>query len=220
MRKVDWIVIHCTGAAANQTVASIERHWREVRGWRNPGYHRLITLDGTVHELAPYSAITNGVAGFNANAIHICYTGGVDSFGRIADTRTTKQKEALLQLVQEAAELFPEAVIQGHRDFSPDKNRNGVIEPEEWIKACPSFSVKKWLHEVNFRSHQRCRRYFTTTTRVNIRAGAGVAFETVAPTLAAATRVQFLGCAADWLYVQVNGVKGWVSAQFLQEEAT
>jgi hypothetical protein len=38
--------------------------------------------------------------------------------------------------------LYPYAKIQGHRDFSPDRNGNGTIEPEEWIKACPSFDAK------------------------------------------------------------------------------
>ena len=30
-----------------------------------------------------------------------------------------------------------------HRDLSPDRNVNGEIEPEEWIKACPCFEVKE-----------------------------------------------------------------------------
>ncbi|MBB4042257.1 hypothetical protein GGR06_000016 [Bacteroides reticulotermitis] len=30
----------------------------------------------------------------------------------------------------------------GHRDLSPDLNRNGEVEPEEWIKACPCFDVQ------------------------------------------------------------------------------
>ena len=38
--------------------------------------------------------------------------------------------------------LYPYAKIQGHRDFSPDKNHNGTIEPWEWIKDCPSFDAK------------------------------------------------------------------------------
>ena len=38
--------------------------------------------------------------------------------------------------------LYPKAIIQGHRDFSPDKNHNGIIEPSEFIKDCPSFDAK------------------------------------------------------------------------------
>ena len=38
---------------------------------------------------------------------------------------------------------YPEAVIQGHRDFSPDLNGNGRIEKSEWIKLCPCFDAKE-----------------------------------------------------------------------------
>ncbi len=38
---------------------------------------------------------------------------------------------------------YPDAIIQGHRDFSPDLNHNGIIEPKEWIRACPSFDAKR-----------------------------------------------------------------------------
>ena len=32
--------------------------------------------------------------------------------------------------------------VAGHRDFSPDLNGNGEIEPHEWIKMCPCFDVR------------------------------------------------------------------------------
>lgn len=38
---------------------------------------------------------------------------------------------------------YPGCRICGHRDLSPDLNGNGEIKPEEWIKACPCFEVKK-----------------------------------------------------------------------------
>ena len=38
---------------------------------------------------------------------------------------------------------FSQEVISRHRDLSPDRNGNGEIEPEEWIKACPCFEVKE-----------------------------------------------------------------------------
>ena len=39
--------------------------------------------------------------------------------------------------------LYPYACIRGHRDFSPDLNGNGTIEPNEWIKDCPSFDARE-----------------------------------------------------------------------------
>ena len=38
--------------------------------------------------------------------------------------------------------LYPGAKIIGHRDTSPDLNGNGIVEPCEFIKACPSFDAK------------------------------------------------------------------------------
>ena len=32
--------------------------------------------------------------------------------------------------------------ILGHRDTSPDKNGNGIVEKCEWMKECPCFDVK------------------------------------------------------------------------------
>lgn len=38
-------------------------------------------------------------------------------------------------------------MVIGHRDTSPDLNGNGRIDPQEYIKACPCFDVKKWLEQ-------------------------------------------------------------------------
>lgn len=40
--------------------------------------------------------------------------------------------------------------IVGHRDLSPDKNGDGIITSNEWVKLCPSFDVTKWLNDINF----------------------------------------------------------------------
>lgn len=216
MRKVNWITLHCTGAAATQTLESIQAHWRSL-GWRNPGYHYLITIDGTVHVLAPHSQVTNGVAGHNANAIHVAYTGGVDSFGRIADTRTTAQRNAMAKLVNELAAQYPTSAILGHRDFSPDKNRNGRIEEHEWIKACPSFSVKAWLQEIGFKNKGE-KVLKVTAARLNIRSGPGVNHPLAGAVLPVDALVQVISQCGEWSYVQVQATKqlGWVSSTHLK----
>ena len=80
--------------------------------------------------------------GFNSNSVGICYEGGLDGHGCPADTRTSEQRAALRLLVHQLFETFPGSRVCGHRDLSPDRNGNGEIEPEEWIKACPCFEVK------------------------------------------------------------------------------
>jgi N-acetyl-anhydromuramyl-L-alanine amidase AmpD len=56
--------------------------------------------------------------------------------------------------VQAWADKYPAAKIMGHRDFSRDLNRDGVLQPSEWAKACPSFDVKSWCEQVGLK-HNR-----------------------------------------------------------------
>jgi len=154
MREIKHIVIHCTATPQTATVAAIQRYWREVLKWKAPGYQILIEANGIEHHLAPDSAICNGVAGFNKHALHVSYIGGVDSKGKPLDNRTEQQKAALYKIVKAWAKLYPTAKIMGHRDFSRDLNRDGILQPSEWAKACPSFDVKSWCEEVGLK-HNR-----------------------------------------------------------------
>lgn len=147
MRNIKYIVIHCS--AGFGSVESVKRFWRETLKWKNVGYHRFIDTDGTVHKLAILNQVTNGVQGFNSNSIHISYQGGVDKNNvTIAkDTRTVAQKLAIEATIIEVLtevmkyQVIDDIKILGHRDFSPDKNGNGVIEEWERIKQCPSFDA-------------------------------------------------------------------------------
>ena len=130
MREIKYIVIHCTATQQNATKKSILDYWKNVLKWESVGYHRLIDANGVIHELAKYEQVTNGVKGFNSNSIHFSYIGGIDEKGKPKDTRTLKQKESLLYLIKQAKKQFPNAIIQGHKDFK------GVV------KACPSFDAK------------------------------------------------------------------------------
>src|SRR5690606_39171735 len=48
------------------------------------------------------------------------------------------------QLLRDLSTRYPQARICGHRDLSPDRNRDGVIGPQEHIKACPCFDAIPW----------------------------------------------------------------------------
>jgi N-acetyl-anhydromuramyl-L-alanine amidase AmpD len=154
MREIKYIVIHCTATPQSAKVSSIERYWKEVLKWSAKGYHAICAADGTITRLAPDEAICNGVARFNSNSLHVSYIGGVDSDGRPIDNRTQQQRDALYFFVSGWAAKYPTAKIMGHRDFSRDLNRDGVIQQSEWAKACPSFDVKSWCEEVGLR-HNR-----------------------------------------------------------------
>jgi N-acetylmuramoyl-L-alanine amidase len=83
--------------------------------------------------------------GYNAHSIGICYEGGLDRNGKPADTRTPEQKHSMRVLVLTLLRDFPGCRVTGHRDLSPDRNGNGVVDSFEWVKFCPGFDVKEIL---------------------------------------------------------------------------
>ena len=135
MRDIKYIVIHCTATQPNTKKESILNYWKNTLKWKSVGYHRLIDANGVIHELAKYEQVTNGVKGYNSNSIHFSYVGGVDEFNNPKDTRTLKQKESLLYLIKQAKKQFPNAIVQGHRDFGANK-------------ACPSFDAKSEYKDI------------------------------------------------------------------------
>lgn len=223
MREIKYIILHCTAGPQDQPTKDILHFWKAVKGWKSPGYHYLISADGTYENLQPIEKQSNGVEGYNAHSINICYKGGVvtdnsnpvNSKGTPIDNRTDEQKSAMEFLVKKFNLEFPKAIITGHRDFSPDKNRNGVVEPSEWKKACPSFSVKTWLDEFEFISATPVIYLFTTGSNVNIRSGPGKAFAKVGEPLAKGVKMKKISSQDGWSYVDYNGLKGWVIEQYL-----
>ena len=134
MRNIKYLVVHCTATPQATTVESIQRYWRERLGWLASGYHKIIKANGEVITLAQDDAVCNGVAGFNSVSLHVSYIGGIDSRGNPLDNRTQGQKDALSQVLHAWRAKYPDAKIQGHRDFL----KRGV----NW-KECPSFDAKK-----------------------------------------------------------------------------
>ena len=149
-RRIDFIAIHCTATPEGQdlTVEKIRSQHR-AQGWSDIGYHYIIYRDGTVHEGRNVDISGAHVSGYNANSIGVVYVGGLENrpgtpykLLKAKDTRTEAQKAAMLNLLIDLRRLYPRAVIQGHRDFSPDKNGDGVIPLDEWVKDCPCFDAK------------------------------------------------------------------------------
>jgi N-acetylmuramoyl-L-alanine amidase len=130
MRTIKYLVVHCTATPQTTNVESIQRHWRERLGWKANGYHKIVKANGEVITLATDEQVCNGVAGFNSVSLHVSYVGGIDSRGNAFDNRTQGQKDAISQVLHAWRTKYPDAKIQGHRDF-PRVN-----------KACPSFDAK------------------------------------------------------------------------------
>lgn len=141
-RRIDAIVIHCTATKPDvDWTADDVRKVHKKQGWSDIGYHYLIRLDGTIDNGRDVDLIGAHVSGHNNHTIGVCYVGGLDAFGNPRDTRTLNQKDSLLNLLKMLRATYPKAIIKGHRDYSPDKNGNGTIEPSEWIKSCPCFDA-------------------------------------------------------------------------------
>ena len=142
MRQINLIIIHCSATKENHpfTIQALETSHRK-RGFNGIGYHYYIRQSGEVINTRPLSRIGAHAKGYNRYSIGICYEGGLDKDGKPKDTRTPEQRAALRQLVNELLLRFPGCKVCGHRDLSPNLNRNGKVEPREWIKQCPCFDV-------------------------------------------------------------------------------
>lgn len=143
MKHIKHIVIHCSATREGEDFTAEDIHnWHLERGFSGIGYHYVVRLDGSIEKGRPDYWRGAHVKGYNTNTIGIVYIGGLDQYYRAKDTRTRKQKETLLTLLKKLKKQYPNADVKGHRDFSPDKNHNGIIEPKEWIKQCPCFDAQ------------------------------------------------------------------------------
>ncbi len=142
MRKIDYIVIHCSATRANQDsaltlpgedigVREIKR-WHLQRGFEDIGYHYVIRRDGTVEEGRPLSRAGAHVKGHNASSIGLCLVGGLDSRGQAENNFEPAQWSSLAALTAKLKRQFPQAKILGHRDFAGVK------------KECPCFDAIAW----------------------------------------------------------------------------
>lgn len=142
MRIIKFIAVHCTASYQTETIDGLRKEFKR-KGWKNPGYHYVVSPDGKVTQMLLDEKISNGVKGFNSISINVAYIGGIDSNGKPIDNRSAEQKKSLRILLKMLHKKYPNAIIQGHRDFSPDLNKNDKIEPFEYIKACPCFNAKE-----------------------------------------------------------------------------
>jgi N-acetylmuramoyl-L-alanine amidase len=148
MREINLIVVHCSATRADRdfTENDLEVCHRH-RGFNGAGYHFYIRKNGDIKNTRPLEKPGAHALGYNAHSIDICYEGGLDVRYRPADTRTEWQKHSLRVLIRTLLMDYPGCRVCGHRDLSPDRNGDGRISPEEWVKECPCFEVTSKLYE-------------------------------------------------------------------------
>jgi len=133
-KSTDFIAIHCAATDASQDIGKAEIDvWHRQRGFLCIGYHFVIRRDGRLEYGRDVWAIGAHVIGYNSKSIGICMVGGGSA--KEVNNFTPPQWATLETLLRDLKHEYPDAVIQGHRDF-PDV--------QKW---CPSFNVKSWVAE-------------------------------------------------------------------------
>lgn len=144
-KRTDFLVVHVSATKRSQKIGRAELvAMHKARGFADIGYNRIINLNGTVEIGRGDKAIGAHVEGFNSIAWGICVVGGLGENGKPANTMTPAQEAALEKELRAASIIWPNAKVCGHRDLSPDKDGDGVIEPQEHTKACPCFDAIPW----------------------------------------------------------------------------
>lgn len=147
--QVDYIVVHCSATRAHQDIGATDiDQWHRARGWRKIGYHFVIRRNGTREYGRSLNERGAHVAGYNHCSVGVCMAGGLNKEGKPEDNFTEDQKAELALLLAELSLIYPKAKIVGHRDLSPDINKDGKVTPNEWLKDCPCFDVRDFCDQV------------------------------------------------------------------------
>lgn len=134
--KTDFIAVHCSATPPHMDVGEEEiRGWHTDKGWSDIGYNIVIRRDGRVEIGRPLDYSGAHVKGYNSRSLGVCLIGGTDIDGNSENNFTEAQFEALKLTLQWLLLVYPQADIQGHRDFP------GVG------KDCPCFDVKEKVVE-------------------------------------------------------------------------
>jgi peptidoglycan hydrolase-like protein with peptidoglycan-binding domain len=140
---VSEIVVHCSAtrpdwmlaASFADQVAEIRRWHIQDRGWRDIGYHWLISRSGDLLPGRAETEIGAGVIDHNRGVIHVCLIGGAGSAetDRFRDNFTAAQDATLRGQLQAIGMRTQIRRISGHNEWA--------------AKACPGFNVPAWLKE-------------------------------------------------------------------------
>lgn len=106
------IVRHHSASSSGDFWTFWHNTWKKL-GWAVGGYHEIILRDGTVQLCYDPDMITNGVAGHNSRAYHICVVGN-GSF-------TSEQEKAFDERAKAAMARFnlPVTAVKGHGELAP-----------------------------------------------------------------------------------------------------
>jgi N-acetyl-anhydromuramyl-L-alanine amidase AmpD len=140
MREINLIVVHCSATPNGRWVSTLDiDQWHAARGFKRLGEWRArqnSQLGAIGYHFVLY---TNGAIATGRHLDEIgAHVVGTDKY-------TAALWSSLAALVDRLRKDFPNARVTGHRDLSPDRDNDGLVEPWEWLKTCPGFDVAAWL---------------------------------------------------------------------------
>jgi N-acetylmuramoyl-L-alanine amidase len=140
MRTINEIVVHCTatrptwmeGLPDSARIAQLRKWHVEDNGWRDVGYHFLISRDGAVHIARPIAQAGAHEPKVNKTSIGVALFGGFGSTENDDPEQhyTDAQLHALRNLIEELKLTYVIKKVTGHNQYA--------------AKACPGFNVPRW----------------------------------------------------------------------------
>lgn len=136
--SIKFLVVHTAATKPSMDIGVPEiSRWHRARGFLKIGYHFVIRRDGTVEKGRDITEVGAHVQNFNSQSLGVCLVGGLNEKTSKAENNYTPQQwESLEKLLKELHQQFPQATVQGHRDFP------------NVAKDCPCFDVKPWWASV------------------------------------------------------------------------
>lgn len=136
-QDVKLIIVHCTATRCDRPFSVESLIATGNARFGQPSYHYYIRMDGEVIPTLPENVRGAHARHYNRCSIGVCYEGGLDAKGRATDTRTEAQKKAMLELLKDLREEYPEARIIGHRELP------------HVAKDCPCFNAASEYADLN-----------------------------------------------------------------------
>lgn len=130
MRTIDKIIIHCSASdnPKHDNIKTLYKWHVEENGWKDIGYHYVITKDGCVHQGRDIHEPGAHCKGMNESSIGICLTGDL----QFSEAQFDSLRKVVHQLRVHLG--IAKTMVFGHRDFCD-------------YKTCPNFDVKEVLNE-------------------------------------------------------------------------
>ena len=144
--RTEYIVWHTSATPPSQDIGAAQiQVMHKARGFDDIGYGMVIRRDGRCELGEDLKKRGAHVKGLNSVSVGICMIGGVDEDGNAENNYTPEQWAAAKHVYEFFTLLWPDAEHVGHRDLSPDLNRDGRVQRNEFVKDCPCFSVQQWV---------------------------------------------------------------------------